>query len=73
MQELGKTPDLPAAAEFILRRCYLHSSNASEEGLYFTLYVFGYADDEDDARRNWERALRAVQQVLLEVPAVPSR
>ncbi len=62
---LAQTPDTPAAAEFLLRRCYLHVANGTEQRLYFTLYVFGYGDDETHARRNWEHALQTVLQVLL--------
>lgn len=67
VQELDNTPDLPASADLLLRRCYLHLANKTEQRLYFTLYVFGYADDEVHAQRNWARGLQAVQQVLLNV------
>lgn len=61
-------PEIPASAEFILRRCYFHSGATTREGFYITLYVFGYGIDEGKARRCWADALQMVQSVLLQIP-----
>lgn len=65
-RRLGEGPEVEAAAEFILRRCYFHAPEDTEQGVYFTLYVFGYGNGEEEARRNWERGMTAVQEALLD-------
>jgi hypothetical protein len=65
-QLLKQTPDLPAACEAVVRRCYYHTNAANpaggvggtESGFYLTLYVSGYGHDEPEARRHWGTALR---------------
>jgi hypothetical protein len=65
VRELASTADIPASAEFIVRRCYFHDPAGEREGLYITLYMFGYGSDEHIARGGWEQALRVVQGALL--------
>ncbi len=75
MEELLKTaPEISAAAEFILRRCYF-SREAGEPaaGFYFTFYLFGYGDDEEEARRRWGVAMTLVQNALLQMSAEQRR
>ncbi len=38
-------------------------------GFYITFYLFGYGDDEDDARRRWAIALRLTGNAFLQVAA----
>jgi hypothetical protein len=41
--------------------------SGSEEGCYFTLYVFGYGDEEEEARRHWAVSLNLVQNALFQL------
>jgi len=80
---LRRAPDIPAAAEFIVRRCrYAPGAAGAEvppgiseatEGFYLTLYLFGYGDDEDEARRRWGIALKVVENALLQLSAMHRR
>lgn len=60
---LKKQSEFQAAAEFLVRRCYF-GRELSEDGFYITCYVFGYADDEKEARRRWGSALRFLESSL---------
>lgn len=64
VKHLATEPDLDASAEFILRRSYFHQEAELRQGFYVTLYVFGYGEDEERARRSWAEALKIVQSVL---------
>jgi hypothetical protein len=66
---LGKAPEMPAQAEFSIRRCYFCDQPEAEDGFYFTCYLFGYGADEAEARSRWGIALNLVQNVLLQVSA----
>jgi len=75
---LSVAPQISAAAEFAIRRCYYHApsskeilpSNAdSQTGYYITFYLFGYGEDESSAHRRWTIALNVVQNALLQVSA----
>ena len=81
---LLRAPDIPSAAEFIVRRCYYASGAAgaeaqpsgdseAAEGFYLTFYLFGYGDDEDEARRRWGIALKVVENALLQLSAMHRR
>lgn len=81
---LRRAPDIPSAAEFIVRRCQyapgaagaevLPGSNSnSADGFYLTFYLFGYGDDEDEARRRWGIALKIVENALLQLSALHRR
>ena len=64
---LRRAPEMPAAVEFLLRRCFFPGE--TPDGFYFTCYVFGYSDDEDESRKLWGIALRLVGNVLVQVSA----
>ncbi|MGC2321632.1 MAG: hypothetical protein WA463_03275 [Terriglobales bacterium] len=76
---LRRVPDIPATAEFMVRRCHYAAGaagaearpGASEaiEGFYLTFYLFGYGDDEDEARQRWGIALKVVENALLQLSA----
>ena len=74
---LQRAPEISAAAEFIVRRCYYHRENdgASESGVdsdpgyYFTFYLSGYGDDEAEARRRWNVGLKLVENALVQLSA----
>ena len=53
---LKQAPDIPASAEFLLRRCFYHENN--RDGFYVTFYLFGYGSDEVKARQQWGIALK---------------
>ena len=63
---LQRTPEMPAAVEFLVRRCFFPEE---PDGFYFTCYVFGYSEDEEDARKLWGIALRLVGNGLAQVSA----
>ena len=54
----------PIACEFIVRRCWYHSDSHTDDepepGFYITLYVFGYGNDEAQARAMWSGGLTQV-------------
>lgn len=78
---LRRAPDLPSAAEFVVRRCFYRpavggaevSDIVQESGFYLTFYLFGYGDDEDEARRRWGIALKITENALLQLSAVHRR
>ena len=63
---LRRAPEMAAAVEFLVRRCFFPEE---PDGFYFTCYVFGYSDDEDEARKLWGIALRLVGNALVQVTA----
>jgi hypothetical protein len=68
-QLLGKAPEISAAAEFMVRRCYFHRTNdmdQSEDGFCITFYLSGYGDDEEQARRRWAIGMELVQNALIQ-------
>jgi hypothetical protein len=60
VQRLRTDEELPARAEITVRRAYFRE----ETGFYWTIYVFGYGDDTEDARANWGKALQAVLRAI---------
>jgi len=50
---LKQMPEVPAAAELLLRRCYYRQSSDVAAGFYFTTYLFGYGEDAAQARQHW--------------------
>ncbi len=76
-QLLQRAPEISAAAEFIVRRCYYHRDNdpaaESDAGFCFTFYLSGYGDDEDEARRRWNVGLKLVENALVQLSAQQRR
>jgi len=70
---LKAAPEMPSAAEFLIRRCYFHENDAVREGFYFTFYLFGYGDDEDEARQHWSIALKLVGNAIRQWAARTSK
>lgn len=66
---LQRAPELAAATETIIRRCHVESGGEVQEGFYFTLYVFGYGDEEVEARLRWGIALKLVENAVLQLSA----
>ena len=73
---LGRAPQVSAAAEFVIRRCYYHPDgdpDVSDHGFCITFYLHGYGDDEDEARQRWAIGLKLVQNALLQLSAAYRR
>ena len=78
-RELSSDDALPIACEFIVRRCWYHTEVSSLRagddaaapgeanpvpGFYVTFYLFGYGDDEAQARARWAEGLQHVTSAL---------
>jgi len=63
-QLLKKAPEISAAAEFVIRRCYYHAGQDVHDGFYITFYLFGYGDDHAQARVRWAIALKLVENAI---------
>jgi len=62
---LKRVPEIPAAAEFLVRRCYYTElESRMREGFYVTTYVFGYGDDELQSRQQWAIGMKLVENAL---------
>lgn len=80
---LAKAPSISVAAEFILRRCYVHTAELaagklpahdapaenSEDAFCLTFYLTGYGDEEDEARQRWTIGLKLVENAILQLAA----
>ena len=69
---LRHAPDIAAAIEFAIRRCYYHvqgqeSAEGSEIGFYVTAYISAFGQSEEEARKQWTIALALVQNALVQV------
>lgn len=60
---LKRVPEIAAAVEFIVRRCYYDA----REGFYVTFYCFGYGDDEAQAHQRWIIAMKLVENAMLQL------
>ena len=59
---LKKAPEIPASAEFLIRRCYSRQGNATVSDMFYvTFYLFGYAENKEQARKQWAIALKLVE------------
>jgi hypothetical protein len=61
---LRRVPEIPAAAEFLVRRCYYHNEEKVAKGFFITFYLFGYGDDELQARQRWAIALKLMENAI---------
>ena len=66
-QLLKCVPEIPAAAELLIRRCFYQAGDEIQEGFYVTLYVFGYGEDESRSRQLWAIALKLVENAIRQV------
>ena len=64
---LKRVPEIPAAAELLIRRCYYHGGNETTDGFYFTLYLFGYGDDAEQPHQRWAIALKLMANAILQI------
>lgn len=61
---LKKAPEIPAGAEFLIRRCRYHQEEQVRTGFYTTFYLFGYGDDEAQAHQRWVIGLKLVENAI---------
>jgi len=72
---LQRAPEMAAAAEFLIRRCYYHEpeeipgQEEIRDGFYFTFYLFGYGADEIQSRQRWVIGLKLVQHAIRQLSA----
>jgi hypothetical protein len=66
-QLLKRVPEIPAAAELLIRRCFYEAGDEIQKGFYITLYVLGYGGDELQARQLWAIALKLVENAIRQV------
>ena len=66
---LRRAPEIGAAVEICIRRCFFHDAGEVREGCYFTLYVSGYGNDVALARRNWGIAMKLVANAIVQLSA----
>ena len=71
-QLLKRVPEIPAATEFLIRRCFYHVEDEVREGFYITFYLFGYGDEEPQARQRWAIALKLVENAVRQASIEPS-
>ncbi len=68
-RRLSDQDDEPIACEFAVRRCWYHTNSPTDDdpapGLSVTLYLFGYGNDEAQARTRWAEGLQRVTSVLI--------
>ncbi len=75
VQLLQRAPEIAAAAEFLIRRCYYHEEEeapgeeAIRDGLYITFYLFGYGKDEVRSRQQWAIGLKLIQSAIRQLSA----
>ena len=66
-QLLRRVPEIPAAAEFLVRRCHYHHEEKTRDGFYITFYLFGYGDDEPQAQQRWAIGLKLVENAIRQI------
>jgi hypothetical protein len=68
---LRRAPEMGAAVEICIRRCFFGVANADEvrEGCYFTLYVSAYGNDVVVTRKNWGIAMKLVANAIAQLSA----
>jgi hypothetical protein len=67
-RQLSDSDEQPIACELTVRRCWFRQDSQAQEdslpGFCITVFVFGYGDDEAQARARWTEGLRRVTAVL---------
>jgi hypothetical protein len=71
---LKRVPEIPGSADFLVRRCFYHSeAAATRDGFYMTHYLFGYGNDETQARQQWAIAMKLVENAIRQISAAAQR
>lgn len=68
---LKRVPEIPAAAELLIRRCFFRVVDEIQEGFYVTFYLFGYGDEEGQARQRWAIGLKLVENAIRQASIEP--
>ncbi|HLJ86062.1 MAG TPA: hypothetical protein VKZ53_04520 [Candidatus Angelobacter sp.] len=66
---LRAAPEMAAAIEFVVRRCYYHEgaeADSSVTGFCITAYVTGYGGNDEEAHQRWAIALKLLQNALVQ-------
>lgn len=63
VQQIRGSEELRARAEIVVRRVY-YGETAQEAGLYWTLYLRAYGENQGSAREVWGRAMKLVAATL---------
>lgn len=64
---LRHAPEMGAAAEFIVRRCFDRRERTETSDCYYiTFYLHGYGEEEQQARKRWGIALKMVQHAIVQ-------
>jgi hypothetical protein len=66
---LKRVPEIPAAVELIIRRCFYQTASEMRDGFYITFYLLGYGDDEAQAQQQWAIALKLVENAVRQISA----
>jgi hypothetical protein len=80
---LSKAPSISVAAEFTVRRCYVHNAELlagklpahdapagnSEDAYCVSFFLTAYGDDRDEARQRWTIGLKLVENAILQLVA----
>jgi hypothetical protein len=72
---LKRVPEIPASAEFLMRRCCYHQQDPEplRDGFYITFYVFGFGFDEAQARQRWGIGLKLVENAIGQLSATKNQ
>jgi hypothetical protein len=68
---LHLAPEISAAVEVCVRRCFFGDAGEIREGFYFTMYVSGYGTEETAARQTWAIATKLVESAIIQLSARP--
>ncbi len=66
---LQRAPEMAAAIELVIRRCYYHPDkdpNESTDGFCITAYASGFGENKAEARQRWSIALTLLQHALVQ-------
>jgi hypothetical protein len=67
VESLRRLPEIRAAAEVCVRRCFFAQQDGVREGFYCTLYVSGYGPDEGSARQQWGAGLKLAENAIAQL------
>ena len=65
---IKRAPEIPASMEIIIRRAHFEDApDQVRQGFYFTVYVYGYGEDEAQAKQSCGIALRLIGHAALQM------
>ncbi len=70
---LRRAPEIGAAVEVCVRRCFFGDAAEIGEGLYFTVYASGYGGDGSAARKNWATATTLLENAIIQLSTRPEQ